>query len=390
MRAVVFRFSALALGSLLAVSNAAGSTAGAAADPYVIGAILSESGPGSTLGRPEADSMQMGVDEINKAGGIDGHPIALTILDDQSDATAAVNDFRSLVDKHPIAIFGTPLTPTSLAIVPLAEQAHIPLVSYASSVSVVAPVAEHQWTFKIPINDTEVAKSMQAFMKRRNQTKVSFIYRNDDYGKTGMAHFADAGKADGFEVISNDPIAALAGDATTQLTHVKSANPQALICWTSLPSANIIIKGYRELGLQLPIYYSDGAATGVFPKQAGAALDGAYIATMKVNVYQELPNSDPQKKLLARYVPDFENAYPKDAPASIFGTWGYDGVAFLKAALHNVKGSVTPATLRDAMERTTFVGVSGTFRFSAAQHYGLAEDAVLMSQIQNQKFHMVK
>ena len=390
MRAVVFRLGALTLGSLLTVSAASAIQAGAAGEPYAIGAILSESGPGSTLGRPEADSMQMGVDEINKGGGIDGHQLALTILDDQSDATTAVNDFRALVDKRPIAIFGTPLTPTSLAIAPLAEQAHIPLVSYASSVSVVSPVAQHQWTFKVPINDTDVAKAMQAFMKKRNETKVSFIYRNDDYGKTGMAHFDEAGKPLGFDIVTADPIAASASDATTQLTHVKTAAPQALICWTSLPSANVIIKGYRELGLQLPIYYSDGAATGVFPKQAGAALNGAFIATMKVNVYQELPNGDPQKKLLERYVPDFETAYPKDAPASIFGTWGYDGVAFLKAALHNVKGAVTPASLRDAREHTTFVGVSGTFRFSPAQHYGLAEESVLMSQITNEMFHWVK
>ena len=224
MRSPMFRVGAVTLGSLLCFSAAARFDAGAAGEPYIVGAVLSESGPGATLGRPEADSMEMAVDEINKTGGVaNGHPLQLMILDDQSDATTAVNDFRQLLDKHPIAIFGTPLTPTSLAIVPLAEAAHIPLVSFASSISVVAPVAEHQWTFKIPINDTEVAKSMQAFMKKRNQTKVSFIYRNDDYGKTGMAHFADAGKADGFEIISNDPIAALAGDATTQLTHVKTA-----------------------------------------------------------------------------------------------------------------------------------------------------------------------
>jgi branched-chain amino acid transport system substrate-binding protein len=334
--------------------------------------------------------MEMAVDEINKAGGVNGHPIALTILDDQSDATTAVNDFRQLVDKHALAIFGTPLTPTSLAIAPLAEQAHIPLVSYASSVSVVTPVAQHQWVFKIPINDTDVARSMQAFMKKRNQTKVSFIYRNDDYGKTGMAHFEDVGKPAGFDVISGDAIAPSASDATTQLTHVKAANPQALICWTTLPSANVIIKGYRELGLQVPIYYSDGAATGVFAKQAGATLNGAFIATLKVNVYQELASNDPQKKLLERYVPDFEKAYPKDAPASIFGTWGYDGVAFLKAALGRVKGTATAASLRDAMEHTTFVGVSGTFRFSPAQHWGLSEDAVLMAQIENAQFRMAK
>jgi branched-chain amino acid transport system substrate-binding protein len=391
MRSPMFRVGAVTLGSLLCFSAAARFDAGAAGEPYIVGAVLSESGPGATLGRPEADSMEMAVDEINKTGGVaNGHPLQLMILDDQSDATTAVNDFRQLLDKHPIAIFGTPLTPTSLAIAPLAEQAHVPLVSYASSVSVVTPVAQHQWVFKIPINDTQVARSMQAFMKKRNQTKVSFIYRNDDYGKTGMAHFDEVGKPDGFEVLSGDAIAPSASDATTQLTHVKAAGPQAIICWTTLPSANVIIKGYRELGMQTPIYYSDGAATGVFPKQAGAALDGAYIATMKVNVYTELANGDPQKKLLEHYVAEFEKTYPKDAPASIFGTWGYDGVAFLKAALQKVNGTVTAASLRDAMEQTTFVGVSGTFRFTPAAHFGLSEDSVLMARIENERFRLAK
>jgi branched-chain amino acid transport system substrate-binding protein len=55
-----------------------------------------------------------------------------------------------------------------------------------------------------------------------------------------------------------------------------------------------------------------------------------------------------------------------------------------------VKGPVTAASLRDAMENTTFVGVSGTFKFSPSQHYGLSEDSVLMAQIQNERFHMAK
>jgi hypothetical protein len=42
------------------------------------------------------------------------------------------------------------------------------------------------------------------------------------------------------------------------------------------------------------------------------------------------------------------------------------------------------------MENTTFVGVSGTFKFSPSQHFGLAEDAVLMAQIENQHFRIAK
>ena len=383
------RLVALTLGLALIVSAAPGRPVAAAGEPYVIGAIVSESGPGATLGRPEADSIQLAVDEINKAGGIAGRQIKLTILDDQSDATTAVNDFRQLLDQHPLTILGTALTPTTMALVPLAEQAQVPLINFASSVSTVVPVEAHKWVFKIPINDTEVAKSLQTYLKKHGQTKVSFIYRNDNYGQTGLQHFKDVGQPAGFDVVSADEIEATASDATTQLTHVKAANPQALICWTTLPSANIILRGYRELSLTMPIYYSDGAATGVFPKQAGPAIDGVYIATMKVNVIDQLPNSDPTKKLLTHYASAFDAGYPKDAPVSIFGTWGYDGVGYLRAALEKLHGNVTPASLRDALETTTFTGVSGTFHFSPSQHFGLAESDVVVSQIQKGQFVIV-
>ena len=60
------RLVAALLVSLLGICAGGATNAGAAAEPYVIGAVLSESGPGATLGRPEADSMEMGVDEITR------------------------------------------------------------------------------------------------------------------------------------------------------------------------------------------------------------------------------------------------------------------------------------------------------------------------------------
>jgi branched-chain amino acid transport system substrate-binding protein len=151
---------------------------------------------------------------------------------------------------------------------------------------------------------------MPSYLKKRGQLKVAFVYRDDDYGKTGLAHFKAAGESAGFQVIDAEPIAATASDATTQLTHVKAANPQAVVVWTTLPSANVVIKGYRELSLPYPLYYSDGVATGLFLQESGSELGGAFIATTKINVADQLPASDPQKKLLARYIDAFTRAYP--------------------------------------------------------------------------------
>ncbi|HEY0613308.1 MAG TPA: ABC transporter substrate-binding protein, partial [Candidatus Elarobacter sp.] len=172
MTKFVVRLGALALAAFLIVSGSSPRPVVAANEPYLIGAVVSESGPGSTLGRPEADSIQMAVDEINKAGGVNGHPLQASILDDESNPTTAVNDVRKLLDQHPVAIIGSSLTQTSLAMVPLTQAASVPLVSLASSSQVIQPVSERRWVFKMPITDFHVAQAMQEYMRKHKQTKV--------------------------------------------------------------------------------------------------------------------------------------------------------------------------------------------------------------------------
>jgi len=168
------------------------------------------------------------------------------------------------------------------------------------------------------------------------------IYRNDDYGKTGLSHFKDAGAKFGFEVVDAEPIAANASDATTQLTHVKAANPQAIVVWTTLPSAGVIIKGYRELALSYPLLTRTAPRPGFSSSRPDPALNGAYIASTRINVPDTLAPNDPQRKILDRYIASFVRLYPKDAPVSIFGGFGYDGVYVLAQGLRDAKSSTRP------------------------------------------------
>ncbi len=380
---------ALALACTLLVPLSHRYAANAAGAAYEIGAVVSESGPGSSLGRPEADSIQMAIDEINKAGGVGGRQLHATILDDESNPTTAVNAVRKLLDQKVVALLGPSLTQTTLAVVPLATQAQVPMISLASSAQVIEPVSERKWIFKMPITDTHIAMTIQSYLKKQKTMKIAVIYRNDDYGKTGLSHFEQAGKAAGFEVVDSEAIAANATDATTQLTHIKAANPQAVVVWTTLPTAAVVAKAYRELNVAYPLYYSDGAATGVFLQQAGDALNGAYIASLKINVADSLPNGDPQKKLLRHYIDSFDAMFPKDAPVSIFGGFGYDSVYVLKAALDKA-GSGEANKVRDALEHVTYTGASGTFHMSASDHNGLSGDATVLTRIEAQKFTVAK
>ncbi len=388
MHRAVIRVSALVAG--LAVAGAPLLAARAANEPYLVGVVVSLSGPASTLGRPAADSIELAANEMNAAGGVNGHPLVVKpILDDESKPTEAVNAVRKLLDQHPVALIGSSGTPTSLAMVPLATAAEVPLISLGSSAQIIEPAAEHKMIFKVPVADTFIARRLLQPLAARKLLRVAVVYRDDDYGKSGLARLEENGKNIGVQIVDAEAIAATATDATTQLTHVKASNPQAVVVWTTLPSALVVLKGYRELSLPYPLFYSEGSANQLFLAQAGSAADGVTFATEKGAAADAVAASDPQKKVLVHYATEFARQYPKDGPPGIFGGFGYDAVYLLAAGLRASRGS-GGTKLRDALEHVTHTGVTGVFRPSPADHNGLGIDAVELVRAENGKFVLAR
>ena len=213
------------------------------------------------------------------------------------------------------------------------------------------------------------------------------MFRDDDYGKSGLARLEQACKAAGIAIAAAEPVAANATDATTQITHARAANAQALLVWTTLPSASVVLKAFRELGLPIPLYFSEGAANQLFLDQAGSTLDGSLFVTEKAAVANAIGSADPQKPVLTHYATEFARRYPKDGPPGIFGGFGYDAVYVLAQAVRTAGGDA--AKLRDALERVRYTGVSGVFRLSPSDHNGLGIDAVELAQVANGKFVVV-
>ncbi|HMK48842.1 MAG TPA: ABC transporter substrate-binding protein, partial [Thermodesulfovibrionales bacterium] len=91
-----------------------------AKEPYKIGAVFAVTGPASFLGEPEKNTALMLQEEINKAGGINGHPLEIIIEDTKSDETQAVLAAKKLLEKdNVLAIIGPSTTGESMALVPI-------------------------------------------------------------------------------------------------------------------------------------------------------------------------------------------------------------------------------------------------------------------------------
>jgi branched-chain amino acid transport system substrate-binding protein len=378
------RTALLSLFSLFTLLALLGAPAPAAAqEPYRIGAILSITGPGSSLGIPERDTVLMLEADINTRGGIRGpdgkrRPLKLVVYDDASDETKAVLAAKKLIDEDRVtAIVGTTLSGTSLAILDTVQKAEVPLVSCAAAIKIVEPVAERKWVFKTPQSDHLIVGVLVDYLKAQGLTRVGWLNVDYAFGQLGWVEFEKAAQKAGLTIVANEKFGQKDVDMTAQLTRVKAAAPQAVVVWSIPPSASLATKNYADLGLKAPLLQSHGVGNKKYIELAGGAADGVRFPAGKLLVAEQLADNDPQKAVLLAYARDFEARY---GPRNTFGGHAWDAVQLVAKALG--KAGPDRAGVRAAIETTRgFVGITGVFDFSPADHNGLDRRAATMIQI---------
>ena len=100
--------------------------------PLRIGVNFELTGAISSYGQHALVSARIAVEEINKAGGVDGAPIELTIEDNKSSPEQAVIATRNLADKGVIAMLGPVTTTVVRTGFPATNRAEMPAISPGS------------------------------------------------------------------------------------------------------------------------------------------------------------------------------------------------------------------------------------------------------------------
>jgi len=362
----------------LVLAIAGGASPGWAEDPYKIGGIFAITGPSSFLGDPEKKSMEMIIDELNAKGGIDGHLLQAVIYDTEGDPTKTVLATNKLISNDKVlAIVGPSLTPTTLAIVPLVEKEKIPLISCAAGIKITDPIKP--WVFKTAQSDLLAVAAIYQHMQKQNIKKVGIITVETAFGESGKEQLEAQAAKFGIELVQKETFGAKDTDMTAQLTKIRSAQPQAIICWGTNPGPAVIAKNVQQMNIKIPLYQSHGVASPKFVELAGDAAEGILLPTGKILVAQQLPDKDPQKAVLLNYIEQFEKRF--QMPVSGFGGYAYDAIRMLAAALPGTDGN--KEKLRGHLEQLKgLVGISGVFNFSPTDHNGLGPDAFVMVKIE--------
>ncbi|SFG16297.1 branched-chain amino acid transport system substrate-binding protein [Desulfotomaculum arcticum] len=356
-------------------------------EPYQIGAVVDISGNSSSLGVPERDTLLMLVDQLNQAGGINGHPVELTILDNKSEETEAVLAVKKLIEKDVLAVLGCSSSGPSMAMINTVQSAEVPMMSMAAASSIVEPVNERQWVFKTAQSDIVTVENIITYLKARELTKVAFLYMNNAYGDGGKAAFTTAAKENGIEIAAEEKFEASDKDMTPQLTKVKAGGAQAAVVWAIPPSASIITKNFKDMGLSIPLIHSHGVGNQQFIELAQGAAEGVILPIGKLAVASQIPDSDPQKKVLESYMADYQAKY--NTQPNSFGGYAWDAFNLVVAAIE--KAGPDRAAIRDELEKTSgFSGISGTFNMSPQDHNGLGVHSMVLVQIKDSKWQLIE
>ena len=356
-------------------------------DPIKIGAIFGVTGPAAYLGAPEEKTARMVVDWINKSGGILGRQVQLIVKDSGASSEKAISFAKQLIDEdNVVAIIGPTTSGESMAIKDICDKAGMPLVSCASAETITTPVAKY--VFKVPQKDNYIAEWLYGTMNKLGISRIGVIAANTGFGNGGKAQLEKFASKYGITIVIAEVYDSAATDLSALLTKVNAAGVQAVVNWSIEPAQSIVAKNMKQLKMTQQLFQSHGFANVKYVEAAGEAAEGIIFPAGRLIIAGELPDSNPQKKLLVKYDADYKALYKEDA--STFGGHAYDALMILKAAIESAKGTEPDKIVQAIEGLKNFPGTAGVFNFSATDHNGLQRDSIEMMTVKNGKFTLYK
>jgi branched-chain amino acid transport system substrate-binding protein len=341
-----------------------------------VGAIFSVTGRASALGSPEKNTVLLIADQVNRSGGINGYPLELVIVDDESLETAAVAAAEKLINEDRVlAIIGPSLSGNTLKMKPVSQAAKVPLVSCAAAEAIVSPPAESRYSFKTPQRDSDVVRRIMEHIAQAGLKKIAILSEKSPFGEQGAKHLKAIAPEYGVEIVAEDTFAVNSTDMSDQLSRATARGAQAIVNWSVVPVQTVVPKSMHKLGIKLPLYFSHAFGNPKFVNSCEGACEGVIFPIGRIFISDELPADHFQKSVLAAYKRDYEAKY---GAVTAFGGYAYDAlwlvINAMKAKQITPSMSLSEARdrIRDGLEQTKgWIGVAGQFTMTPDDHCGL-------------------
>ena len=366
-----------------------------ATEPIKIGAFFALSGPNAPIGTPTKLVAEMVVDKINKEGGINGRPIELIMGDTESDPAKAATIAKKFIHLDKVAaIIGPTSTGEGMQSKKIVEEGGVPTFMTVGGDPVIMggeKFGSFTYVFKSPQRSSTAVKKLFAYLKEKKLTKLGLLSASDPFGKDGAVWLEKLAPEYGLTFVAKESFGPKDTDMTAQLTNIKNAKPDAIVVWTIGPAGAIVAKNKAQLGIKLPLFQCHGQPGPEYIQLAGKASEGDRMPSTKLMAAAQLPDSDPQKKVIADFIKLYQDVYhyDKQFPINTHSGYAWDAIYIVTNAMK--KAGTDPKALRAAIEGTKgYVGVSGIYNLTPEDHNGLDVDSMVIVEVKDGKFVLAK
>jgi len=345
-----------------------------------IGVNYELSGKVATYGQSSVEGIELAIEQINEAGGINGKKIQLVKYDNKSEASEATTlATRLMTQDKVVAVLGPATSGAFMATIPVANQNKVPVISGSATANnvTVDDNGVKEYAFRICFTDSQQGSAAATFALENLSSKKAVIIMDSssDYAKGLADAFTSTFEAGGGTIVAQEAYMEGDTDFNAVLTSIKGKDFDVIYIPGYYNEAGLIIKQARAQGINVPVVGADGFDSPKLTELAGAdALNDVYFT----NHYSSVDSSS----LVAEFVKAFKAKYNKEPDA--FGALGYDLGRFVADALSRAE-KADGESLKKAIEATeNFEGVTGNM--SVDENHNVVKDIIVIELKDGQQY----
>ncbi len=344
----------------LAVSAAAAGNA-AAQETIKIGVVQPLTGPVAYDGNIYANTVKMLVEDMNAKGGVLGKKIELVIEDGACNPAQSVNAAEKLVVRDKVvALLGAFCSTSTAAMMEVARKHKVP---HITGISTAAQLTEQNnpYFFRAVATTPMLGEAFGGTLPGAVKAKrFAFLVINDDWGRSMVASYPKSIEKAGGTIVGTEFFQSSELQFLSQITKIKSMNPDGIILAANTQHAAALSKQIREMGITVPLMGEGSWTSDSYLKLAGPASDGVYGLVEYVYTIKN-PVNDAFVKMSRDKL--------KENPSKFAGA-AHNAISIMVDAIRRA-GSADPEKIRTALTQTDFNGIVGNIRFDAKnQAYG--------------------
>jgi branched-chain amino acid transport system substrate-binding protein len=227
-----------------------------AAEPVKIGITTILSGPLADRGQSEQYGAQLALDRINQTGGVLGRPVEAFYADNACKPEVGVPETRRLIEQeHVPVVIGALCTPVTHAIMPVVEQAKVPLViatSAGQDFVDASGVGGNDFAFKTIPSEVDITRGLARWLKSQGVKSIAIVADDAAFQHVNAVAMAKAARDAGMSVTAEETIAKDTRDFAAIFNRLRDGSPGELVAILG-PSTAGFFQAYEAAGWKVPV-----------------------------------------------------------------------------------------------------------------------------------------